>query len=226
IFLNSANNANNNQSSPILTSATSSVSGTTISGTLQSRPSTTFRLEFFSNIALDTGANNGGVEGQTYLGFATVTTDSSGNVISSPDGTATIANGIFTTAPGRLMPLPVGQTVLSSTATNLTTGDTSGFSNAVSIPAVGAITAPLAPVAVNTAINVSASFTDAIPSTTHTAVWNWGDSTTSTGTVTETNGSGTVTGSHGYAADGVYTVTLTVTNSLGGSAQSDVQSVG
>src|SRR5262249_10084288 len=117
IVLNSANNANNNQASPVLTSATSSVSGTTISGTFHSTPSTTFRLEFFSNMALDTGANQGGVEGQTYLGFVSVTTDSSGNVISSPDGTATVANGIFTTAPGRLMPLPVGQTVLSSTAT-------------------------------------------------------------------------------------------------------------
>jgi PKD repeat protein len=123
------------------------------------------------------------------------------------------------------MPLPVGQTVRSSTATNLTTGDTSGFSNGLSIPAVGPITAPLAPVAVNTAINISASFTDAIPSTTHTAVWNWGDNTTSPGSVSETNGSGTLTGSHTYTADGVYTVTLTVTNTLGGSAQSMFQYV-
>jgi len=73
---------------------------------------------------------------------------------------------------------------------------------------------------VNTAINVSASFTDAIPTTTHTAVWNWGDTTTSTGTVTESSGSGTVTGNHSYAVDAVYTVTLTVTNNLGGSGQS------
>jgi hypothetical protein len=123
------------------------------------------------------------------------------------------------------MPLPVGQTVLSSTATNLTTGDTSGFSNAVSIPAVGPITAPLAPVAVNTAINVSASFTDAITTTTHTALWNWGDNSTLPGIVSETNGSGTVTGSHTYAVDGVYTVTLTVSNNLGGSGQSVFQYV-
>src|SRR5262249_3258180 len=121
IFLNSANNVNNNQASPVLTSATSSVTGTTISGTFHSTPSAIFRLKSFSNMALEPGAIHGGVEGQTSLGFVSVTTDSSGNVISSADGTATVANGIFTTAPGRLMPLPVGQTVLSSTATNVTT---------------------------------------------------------------------------------------------------------
>jgi streptogramin lyase len=93
------------------------------------------------------------------------------------------------------------------------------------IPTVGPITAPLAPAAVNTAIGVNASFTDAIMSTTDTAVWNWGDGTTTAGSVTETNGSGTVAGSHTYAADGVYTVTLAVTNALGGSAQSVFQYV-
>jgi hypothetical protein len=93
------------------------------------------------------------------------------------------------------------------------------------IPTVGPITAPLAPVAVNTAINVSAPFTDANLGTTDTAVWNWGDNSTSAGTVTETSGSGTVTGSHSYAVDGVYTVTLTVTNNLGGSGQSVFQYV-
>src|SRR5207245_5521174 len=107
----------------------------------------------------------------------------------------------------------------SATSTNLTTGDTSQFCRDFSVPIVGPITAPLAPVAVNTAITVSASFTDAVPPT-HTAVWNWGDSSTSPGTVAETNGSGMVTGSHTYAVDGVYTITLTVTNNVGGSGQS------
>src|SRR5262249_36677566 len=45
------------------------------------------------------------------------------------------------------------------------------------------------------------------------------------GTVTESGGSGTVTGSHSYAVDGVYTVTLTVTNNGGGSAQAVFQYV-
>jgi hypothetical protein len=92
-------------------------------------------------------------------------------------------------------------------------------------PTMGAITAPVAPVQVGTAISASASFTDPGILDTHTAVWNWGDSTTSAGTVTEASGSGSVTGSHGYTSDGVYTVTLTVTDKDGASGQSVFQYV-
>jgi len=55
-------------------------------------------------------------------------------------------------------------------------------------------------------------FTDAGTCDTHTAVWAWGDGTTSNGNVTETNGSGSVTNSHTYSQPGDYTVTLTVTD--------------
>lgn len=92
-------------------------------------------------------------------------------------------------------------------------------------PTVGAISAPAAPVQVNTLITTSATFTDPGVLDTHTAVWNWGDGTTSAGAVTETNGSGSATGSHVYTAAGVYTVTLTVTDDDGGSRQSVFQFV-
>jgi hypothetical protein len=198
---------NDNQAAPVLTSASMSAGTTNISGTLQSVASTTFRVEFFAN-AVPNPSGNG--EGKTYLGYVNVTTDATGYAPIS-----------FTLTS----PLPAGQTVLSATATklvgtSLTANDSSGFSRDVSIPSVGPITAPLAPVAINTTINTSASFTDAIPSNTHTAVWNWGDGSTSNGTVSESNGAGTVTGSHAYSVDGVYTVTLTVTNNGGGSGQS------
>ncbi len=87
------------------------------------------------------------------------------------------------------------------------------------VPAVGAITAPTAPVAVNTSVTVRASFTDAGTLDTHTAVWNWGDGTTAAGTVTEHNGSGSVSGRHTYTTAGLFTVTLTVTDNAGRAGQ-------
>ena len=92
-------------------------------------------------------------------------------------------------------------------------------------PTVVAISAPVAPVQVNALITTSATFTDPGVPDTHTAVWDWGDGTTSPGTVSEMNGSGSVSGSHVYTAAGVYTVTLTVTDDDGGSGQSVFQFV-
>jgi uncharacterized delta-60 repeat protein len=83
-------------------------------------------------------------------------------------------------------------------------------------PVVGPITTP-APVLSGTPALVSASFTYNIPTDQHTAQWNWGDGMTSAGNVTETGGMGTVTGSHVYAAPGIYQVTLTVTDQSGAS---------
>jgi titin len=92
--------ANNNQAAPVLTAATRSGTGTTISGTLTSLANTTFRIEFFSNQAPDP---SGYGEGQTYLGFATVTTDGNGNA----SFTASLSS-----------PVPQGQHYLSATATD------------------------------------------------------------------------------------------------------------
>lgn len=88
---------------------------------------------------------------------------------------------------------------------------------------VGPITGPVDPAQVNLAVIVNAGFTDSGTSGPHTAVWGWGDGSTSSGMVTETGGSGSVDGSHIYAAAGVYEVTLTVTNNSGGSSQSVFQ---
>jgi VCBS repeat-containing protein len=90
-------------------------------------------------------------------------------------------------------------------------------------PDVGPITAPVDPVGENTPINVSADFTDPGILDTHTAVWDWGDGTTSPGSVSEINGSGSVTGNHAYAAPGVYTIILTVTDKDGDSGSSQYE---
>ena len=86
-------------------------------------------------------------------------------------------------------------------------------------PVVGAISAN-DPVAKGSPVSVSAAFRDADTSATHTAVWSWGDgSSSSPGVVSETAGSGNASGSHAYSAAGVYTVSLKITDSAGLSAQ-------
>ncbi len=66
--------ANNKQNYPVVTSAESG--SIRVQGTLNSTASTAFRLEFFSSPACDA---TGKGEGKTYLGYASVTTDGSGN---------------------------------------------------------------------------------------------------------------------------------------------------
>ncbi|KXB06930.1 hypothetical protein AKJ52_01315 [candidate division MSBL1 archaeon SCGC-AAA382C18] len=56
------------------------------------------------------------------------------------------------------------------------------------------------------------TFADVGTQDTHTAEWNWDDSSTSDGTVTESNGLGKVSGSHTFSSVGEYTITLTVTD--------------
>jgi parallel beta-helix repeat protein len=84
-------------------------------------------------------------------------------------------------------------------------------------PVVGDIKSPLDPHEVNTPVSFSSTFTDAGIMDTHTAVWDFGDGTTSAGIIAETYGSGTVTGEHAYPNAGIYWVTLTVTDDEGGS---------
>jgi PKD repeat protein len=84
-------------------------------------------------------------------------------------------------------------------------------------PEMGAIVGPLGPVLINTATQVSVPFTDDGTADTHTCLIDWGDGTSSAGTVVEASGSGTCTGSHTYTVQDIYTVTITVTDDDGGS---------
>jgi hypothetical protein len=69
-----------------------------------------------------------------------------------------------------------------------------------------------------------ATFTDAnpvAPLSQFTALIDWGDSSTSAGTITQTGGTGTafdVSGSHTYGSSGGFTVTVTISDTGGGSA--------
>jgi len=72
-------------------------------------------------------------------------------------------------------------------------------------PTIEVITAPLDPMAINTTIDASVSYTDPGTLDTFTTVWEWGDGNTSN------------TGSHTYSSAGVYTLKTTVTDDDGGS---------
>jgi predicted extracellular nuclease len=92
-------------------------------------------------------------------------------------------------------------------------------------PVLGPISAPAAPVPVNTPVAASAGFTDGDVGDTHTAVIDWGDGTTSAGSVSEANGSGTVSGSHVYTTPGIYTIVVVVTDAYGDSSEQTYQYV-
>jgi len=113
---------NSLQNYPVLASATGSPSSITISGTLNSTPGRTFRIEFFANAVAD-GSGYG--EGDRYLGFTTVVAGAGATPFSA-NLSAAVANGEF----------------VSATATDLTTGDTSEFSQ--NVTAVIANTPPVA----------------------------------------------------------------------------------
>jgi parallel beta-helix repeat protein len=107
---------NDLQNYPVLSQASTAGGTTTVTGTLNSTPNTTFRVEFFS----DTVLNAALAQGRTFLGFVDVTSDATGAAsFTTPLAVATAA-GQFATA----------------TATD-NNGNTSEFSDAVAIGAPG-----------------------------------------------------------------------------------------
>ena len=87
--------ANNLQNFPVLTSATTGSGTITVGGTLDSSPSTAFRVELFANAACDPSGNG---EGETFLGFKDVTTDDGGNVSFTAAFSAAVTVGQLITA--------------------------------------------------------------------------------------------------------------------------------
>ena len=80
----------------MLVSAVTDEAGTiTIDGTLDSTPGTTFRIEFFASVTENASGHG---EAETYLGYADVTTDGSGDATFSEAISATVPAGRFITA--------------------------------------------------------------------------------------------------------------------------------
>ena len=59
-------------------------------------------------------------------------------------------------------------------------------------------------------VTVTGTFTDVGTSDTHTVTVDWGDLTTSGGTVVESGGSGSFSADHAYVSGGIFTITVTV----------------
>jgi CSLREA domain-containing protein len=111
--------ANNLQNYPVISSVNTSGATTTVNGTLNSLPNTSFVLEFFSSTAPNP---TGFGEGQTFLGEPA---SGSRNVTTNAQGDAAFSltfNAIVTPPQ-----------VITATATNTTTNDTSEFSRALTV---------------------------------------------------------------------------------------------
>jgi hypothetical protein len=94
------------------------------------------------------------------------------------------------------------------------------------VPVITGVAGPIHPVAMTSPATATASFTDEGTQDTHACTFNWNDGTgTSVGVVSESNGSGTCTGTHNYLEAGVYTVETTVSDDDGGSATAAFQYV-
>ncbi|MGI9350341.1 MAG: DUF4347 domain-containing protein, partial [Rhizobiaceae bacterium] len=109
------------QNFPVLLAAQSTGAQVSIVGSLNSNAGRSYRIEFFENATADL---SGYGEGGTYLGFITVVTDGSGNA-----------------SINAVLPVSVGaNSTITSTATDLTTNDTSEFGLNVAINDAPAIT--------------------------------------------------------------------------------------
>jgi PKD repeat protein len=143
-----------------------------------------------------------------------------GDGTASP-GTITFSNGLFTVSGSHdyveAGSYPVTTTINHALAPASTA--VSGASVAFATPIVFPISGN-AGVLPGQAVTLTAAFIDSGVKNTHSAVFDWDDAASgqhdlSSGMVTESNGSGSVSGTHAFASAGIYTVSLTVTSSNG-----------
>ncbi|MCA1684209.1 MAG: right-handed parallel beta-helix repeat-containing protein, partial [Actinobacteria bacterium] len=83
--------ANNRQNFPLVTSVTSDGLATAVGGTLNSKPSTTYEVDFYSNRACDPSGHGEGA--LAHIGVAEVTTDAAGNAAFQATLSVIVADG-------------------------------------------------------------------------------------------------------------------------------------
>lgn len=108
--------ANGLQNFPVLTSAESDGSSVEVTGSLNSGASGDYVVDLYAGVACDPSGHG---EGRSYLGSVAVTTDAAGNASVAASLPASVAEG----------------DVVTATATEVATGNTSEFSACVSVEA-------------------------------------------------------------------------------------------
>jgi hypothetical protein len=158
----------------------------------------------------------------------------SGTATDTEDDTMTYSWLVSATGPNGINCVTTGATTLSPTITcddngtvtavltvddghGNTPQDTAVITVSNVAPTASSVSLSASVVVVGTSVSASASFADAGTHDTHTAVVNWDDGNTTSASVTETSGSGTASGSHTYTTQGVYDVTITITDDDTGS---------
>ncbi len=179
---------NDLQNYPVITQVTSAGGTTTVTGTFNSTPSTTFALDFYTLSSVNA---SGYGEGRYVLGSGSVSTDSSGN--------ASFSFAFNTPASGTQF--------VTATATD-PGGNTSEFSQEFGIDHAPTARMSFSTLTVNEGVPVSF---DGAASTSPdgdllTYTWNFDDGATATGPAP----------SHTYTSAGTDTVTLTVNDGFGG----------
>jgi hypothetical protein len=107
-------NPNDNVAAPKVTTAVATSTSTLVSGSVTGTANTEYRIELFvNNISAAVNQNVSHLEGQTYVGYVNVTTNSAGKGQWAVTLPTSLATGQYVTA----------------TSTNISTGDTSEFSS-------------------------------------------------------------------------------------------------
>jgi hypothetical protein len=160
-------------------------------------------------------ANDSDVDGDP-LTVTAVTTPGNGTAVINPDGTITYTPDLDFCGTDAF-DYTISDGSLTDTATVNITINCVDDPTENEDPVIVSITnnaAECGEVSENGEVVLTSLFTDANDSDTHTATIDWGDGTTTNGTVTES--SGTVSGVHSYALGGIYTITLTVSDGTAG----------
>ena len=185
-------------------------------------PATSARIRNSIGIAFDPAGNLFIVENAAHVirrvdALTGIITTVAGNTSTGYNGDGIPATSASLTLPIGVRADSVGDIYFGDTANNRLRKVT--LANPNQAPEITSVNGPLGPLALGTAPSVSAEFTDANSLDTHTCEFSWDDDNTTAGAVTEPTASspGLCTASHTYAAPGVYTVGVTVTDDSGAS---------